>query len=100
MAKGCYTLRDGRDPMVRMYCGDCHRFAQFGRAGLIKRFGPQHPMPTLLRLLKPCTIGNAMSGPQCQLAYFDRLMPERQAEAVARGGLPAAWQVDWTSRRD
>jgi hypothetical protein len=57
-------------------------------------------MPSLLRILKPCTIGNALSGPQCQLAYFDRLTPERQAEAVARGGLPAAWQVDWHSLRD
>jgi hypothetical protein len=57
-------------------------------------------MPSLLRILKPCAIGNGLSGPQCQLAYFDRLMPERQAAAIARGGLPAAWRVDWHSRRD
>jgi hypothetical protein len=67
---------------------------------LIARFGPDHPMPTLLRLLKPCSIGGSMSGTQCQLAYFDRLTPKRQAEAVARGGLPAAWKVDWHSPRD
>jgi hypothetical protein len=100
MSKGCYTLADGRDPMVRMYCPDCHRFAQFRRASLIERFGPEQPMPTLLRILKPCTIGNGLSGLQCQLAYFDRLMPERQAQAVARGGLPPAWRVDWHSPRD
>jgi hypothetical protein len=100
MPKGCYTLADGRDPMVRIYCPDCHRFAQFRRSGLIERFGPDQAMPSLLRILKPCPIGNAMSGPQCQLAYFDRLSPERQAEAVARGGLPTAWQVDWQSPRD
>jgi hypothetical protein len=100
MAKGCHTLGDSRDSMVRMYCPECHRFAQFRRAGLIDRFGLDHPMPTLLRILKPCSIGGGMSGPQCQLAYFDRLTPERQAEAVARGRLPAAWQVDWHSPRD
>ena len=100
MTKGCYALADRREPMVRMYCPECHRFAQFGRAGLIERFGADQPMPSLLRILKPCSIGNSLSGPQCQLAYFDRLMPERQAPAIARGGLPATWQVDWHSRRD
>jgi hypothetical protein len=100
MAKGCYTLGDGRDPMVRMYCPNCHRFAQFRRAGLIGSFGEDQPMPSLLRILKPCLIGNGMSGPQCQRAYFDRLTPERQAAAIARGGLPATWGVDWHSRRD
>jgi hypothetical protein len=100
MAKGAYQLRDISDPVVRMYCPDCHRFAQFGRAGLIERFGANQAMPSLLRILKPCSIGGGMSGPQCQLSFFDRLTPERQAEAVARVGLPAAWQVDWHSPRD
>jgi hypothetical protein len=100
MAKGAYQLRDISDPVVRVYCPECHRFAQFGRAGLIERFGADQPMPSLLRILKPCSIGDAMSGPQCQLAYFDRLTPERQSEAVARGGLPAAWEVDWQSPRN
>lgn len=96
--KGCYTRADEREPMVRLYCDDCHRFAQFRCAGLIERFGPDQPMPSLLRILKPCGIGNGMSGPQCQLAYFDRLTPARQAETIGRGGLPASWQVDWHSR--
>jgi hypothetical protein len=100
MARGAYQLRDISDPVVRMYCPECHRFAQFGRDRLIKRFGDEQPMPSLLRILKPCSIGGGMSGPQCQLAYFDRLTPERQAAALAQGGLPPAWQVDWHSRRD
>jgi hypothetical protein len=100
MAKGCYTLCDGRDPMIRMYCLDCHRFAQFRRAGLIEQFGTELPMPTLLGKLKPCSIGDGLSRPQCQLAYFDRMMPEHQVAAIERGGLPAAWTVDWHSRRD
>jgi hypothetical protein len=83
-----------------MYCPDCHRFAQFRRDRLIDRFGAEQPMPSLLRVLKPCSIDAGLSGPQCQLAYFDRLTPERQAAAIARGGLPAAWQIDWHSRRD
>jgi hypothetical protein len=97
MVQGCYTLADGRDPVVRVYCPDCHRLAQFRRAGLIERFGPRHPMP------------DAAADPE---AVRDRqrhvwgavpallLTSERQAAAVARGGLPAAWQVDWHSRRD
>jgi hypothetical protein len=99
MAHGAYDLKDIDWPMIRLYCPDCHRFAQFSRAGLVERFGADQCMPSLLRVLKPCSIGNSLSGPQCQLVFFDRLMPERQAEAVARGGLPATWQVDWHSPR-
>jgi hypothetical protein len=43
MAKGYYTLADQRDPIVRLYCPDCHRFAQFRRAGLIECFGADQP---------------------------------------------------------
>jgi len=97
--KGTYTLSDEREPMVRLYCPDCHRFAQFGRAGLIERFGAEHDMPSLLSKLRPCDRPNDMSN-RCRLVYFDRLAPERQAEAIARGGMPAAWQADWHSRWD
>jgi hypothetical protein len=100
MPTGAYQLRDISDPVVRMYCPECHRFAQFDHDRLIERLGADQAMPSLLRVLKPCSIGNGMSGPQCQLAYLDRLMPERQAAAIARGGLPTAWHVDWHSRRD
>jgi len=51
-------------------------------------------MPTVLRILKPCSIGNGMSGPQCQLAYWNRLRPERRAEAVAKGGMPESWSAE------
>jgi hypothetical protein len=63
----------GNDPL---YCPECHRFAQFKRAKLLKRFGPDKPMPTMLRDLKPCDIGNSISGPQCQLRYWDSMTPE------------------------
>jgi hypothetical protein len=72
---------------------------QFRRAGLIERFGAEHDMPSLLAKLRPCDRPNDMRS-RCRLVYFDRLMPERQTEAIARGGLPSAWQVDWHSRRD
>jgi hypothetical protein len=49
-------------------------------------------MPSLLRVLNPRSIGG-MSGAQCQLAYFDRLTPDRQATAIARGSLPAATSI-------
>jgi hypothetical protein len=97
--KGAYTLADEREPMVRLYCPDCHRCAQFRRAGLIERFGAEHDMPSLLAKLQPCDRPNDMRS-RCRLVYFDRLQPERQAEALARGGLPATWQVDRTSPRD
>jgi hypothetical protein len=57
-------------------------------------------MLSLLRLLKPCSIGDGISGPQCQLVYFDSLTPESKAAALDRGGLPAGWRVDWHSPRD
>jgi hypothetical protein len=93
MGKGCYHLGEMSETMIRMYCGDCHRFAQFGRDRLIERFGADYPMPTLLRTLKPCNIGNGMSGPQCQLAYWDNLKPEQRAEAIAKGGIPESWSA-------
>ena len=39
---------------VRLYCPDCHRFAQFSKAGLIMRFGAEIHGHTLLNRLLPC----------------------------------------------
>ena len=64
--KGCYTLADERDPMVRM-CPvlTATEFAQFRRAGLVERFDA---MPSLLRILKPCLFGLLAIGPQSNCA--------------------------------
>jgi hypothetical protein len=51
-------------------------------------------MSTLLRIMKSCNIGKGMSGPQCQLAYWDNLEPDRRAEAIAKGGIPESWPAD------
>jgi hypothetical protein len=91
MSKGAYTLDDIGWPMVRLYCPHCHRFAQFKRTTLLARFGPDKVMPSMLRDLKPCNIGNSLSGPQCQLGYWDRMSDAARAEATARGGLPRSW---------
>jgi len=91
ISKGCYHLGEMTAAMIRMYCPDCHRFAQFQRAKLLERFGPDKPMPTMLRDLKPCEIGNSLSGAQCQLRYWDSMTAEAQAEATAKGGLPVSW---------
>jgi hypothetical protein len=40
MNKGAYTLSDITWPMIRLYCPECHRFAQFKRAALLKRLSP------------------------------------------------------------
>lgn len=60
-------------------------------ATLLKQFGADKPMPTMLRDLKPCNVGNSLSGPQCQLRYWDSITSEVRAEAGARGGLPTSW---------
>ena len=91
MIKGAYSLGEIDWPMVRLYCVQCHRFAQFKRANLMERFGPDKVMPSMLRDLKPCDIGNSLSGPQCQLGYWDRMCEAARAEAIARGGLPRSW---------
>ena len=91
MSKGAYSLGEIDWPMVRLYCSQCHRFAQFKRVSLLKRFGPDKPMPTMLRDLKPCNIGNSLSGPQCQLRYWDSMTPEARAEAIGKGGMPESW---------
>ena len=58
--KGAYTLADEREPVIRMYCPDCHRCAQFRTAGLIERFSPHQDMPSLLTKLQPCDRQNDM----------------------------------------
>jgi len=87
MTNGAYTLSDIDWPAVRLYCPQCHRFAQFKRS-LLKRFGPDLPMPSMLRDLKPCTVGGGTSGPQCQLRYWDAMIDAARAEAIGRGGAP------------
>jgi hypothetical protein len=77
--------------IIRLYCPDCHRFARFGRARPLERFGSDKPMPTMLRDLKPCDIGNSLSGAQCQLRYWDSMTAEARDEATAKGGLPLTW---------
>jgi hypothetical protein len=90
MTKGAYTLSDIDWPVVRLYCPQCHRFAQFRRAVLVKRFGPDKVMPSMLWDLKPCDIGNSLSGPRCQLGYWDRMTDQARAKAIDRGGLQRA----------
>ena len=91
MSKGAYSLGEIDWPMVRLYCSACHRFAQFNRTKLLERFGPDKPMPTMLRDPKPCDVGNSLSGPQCQLRYWDAMTDERCNDAIAKGGLPERW---------
>jgi hypothetical protein len=91
MDKGCYHLGEMTAAMIRLYCPECHRFAQFKRSKLLERFGPDKPRPTMLANLKACNVGNSLSGPQCQMRYWDSMTPGAQAEAIARGGLPENW---------
>jgi hypothetical protein len=48
MIKGAYTLSDIDWPVVRLYCPQCHRFAQFKRSALLQRFGPD-------KVCRPCS---------------------------------------------
>ena len=63
------------------HCPDRHRFAQFR---LLEQFVPDKPMPTTFRDLKLCNVDNSLSGPQCQLLYWDRITPEARAEAIEK----------------
>jgi hypothetical protein len=77
--------------MVRMYCPDCHRFAQFRTAGLVERFGAEHDMPSLLAKLRPCDRPNDMRS-RCRLVYWDAMKDSSRAAALATGGMPDAWR--------
>jgi hypothetical protein len=84
MSKGCYHLGEMTAGMIRFYCPECHRFAQLQLAKLLEQFGPGKPMPTMLRDLKPCDIGDSLSGPQCQLRYWD-CMTGRASRSYGQG---------------
>jgi hypothetical protein len=45
MTKGAYTLSDITWPVVRLYCPQCHRFAQFQRASLVGARTGLQPSP-------------------------------------------------------
>jgi hypothetical protein len=91
VTKGAYTLSAIDWPVVRLYCPQCHHFAQFRRAALLQRFGFYKVMPSMLGDLKPCDIGGSTSGQQCQLRYWDSMTDAARVEAIARGGLSASW---------
>jgi hypothetical protein len=84
---------------VRLYCPDCHRFAQFSKAGLIMRFGAEIHGHTLLNRLLPCDRRtDGVGAVPCQLRYWDRMSREAREKALAemesRGGLPKGWMAD------
>ena len=82
MTSGAHCLEDLDWPVVRLYCPDCGRFAQFRRATLIERFGPDQNMPDMLRLLQPCDRPNDMRD-RCRLVYWDRLKADSASLVVA-----------------
>lgn len=81
-------------PMVRLYCPECHRFAQFARDRLLERFDAGLATPDLLRRLQPCDRPNDDRS-RCQLVYFDYLKPAARQAALDRGGLPEGWKVSY-----
>jgi hypothetical protein len=85
--------------MVRLYCPDCHRFAQYGKTTLIERFGGEIHGHTLLIKLKPCERRTEGVGAvPCQLRYWDRMSREAREKArtemADRSGLPRGWTAD------
>lgn len=85
--------------VVRIYCPDCHRFAQYKRAALMERFGGDIHGHTLLIKLKPCDRRTTGVGAvPCELRYWDRMSPEArekaQDEMALRGGLPKGWTAE------
>jgi hypothetical protein len=52
MSNGWHHLGEIAAAMIRLYCPDSHRFAQFKRTKLLKRSDPNKAMPTMLRELK------------------------------------------------
>lgn len=81
-------------PVVRLYCPDCHRFAQYRLVGLVERFGADLHCHALLTELKPCNKGND-TWSRCQLVYFDFMSPQSRRAALDKGGLPDAWEVSY-----
>src|SRR5262245_58605745 len=97
MARGSTDLKAFSGAMVRLYCPDCRRFAQFRRQTLIDRFGDV-TMPDLLKHLKPCERTDGIGSAPCQLVYWDRMAVERRRQAIeamaSKGGLPRGWKAD------
>jgi hypothetical protein len=84
---------------VRLYCPDCHQFAQFNKKGLVERFGGEIHGHTPLIKLKPCARRTEGVGAvPCQLRYWDLMSREAREKALAemagKGGLPKGWTAD------
>jgi hypothetical protein len=85
--------------MVRLYCPDCHRFAQYRKTTLMERFGGEIHGHTLLVKLKPCDRRTEGVGAvPCQLRYWDLMRREAREKALAamarNGGLPKGWTAN------
>lgn len=87
-----FTLQDEAPGPIRLYCRDCHRWAQFQRDGLIERFGADQALPDLLRKVQPCDRPND-DWSRCRLVYWDTMADSARAGALDRGDMPAAWAI-------
>ena len=94
MAHGSTDLGAFEFPLVRVYCPECHRFAQFRKEGLVERFGTEVAMPDLLHKIQPCDRPNDDRS-RCRLIYYDFMSPERRQAALDKGGLPDSWKVGY-----
>ena len=92
MAHGAHELGEFPEAMVRLYCPECHRFAQFGRDRLLERFGAAKGLPGLLDDLTPCERVRNERRP-CQVVYFDLMPAGARQAALDRGGLPPGWKA-------
>lgn len=71
---GALQLKDYPTDMVRLACARCDRKGQYRKAALIKRFGKDIALPTLLTLVAKCERQGRMSD-ACGVYYVD-LMPK------------------------
>ena len=72
MPNGSLSLAEYPAAMVRLMCSKCGRSGQYRKAALIKKHGPDVPLPDLLHMIgASCPKMDALGNDPCGAHYRD-----------------------------
>lgn len=69
---GAYVVSDLPEGLTAIHCPKCGRSGRYRKSTLLKRFGPDAPLPTVLNELADCARRREWSDP-CQVVYSEPL---------------------------
>jgi len=69
---GSYRVHELPEGLTAIHCPKCGRLGRYRRETLLRRFGPDAPLPHVLNLLADCPKRRDMNDP-CAVVYSEPL---------------------------